>query len=72
MPSEHPDRRRQHDERGGPKGSAWCCLPESEVAALKAAAQAVLDCGVGNLSGEKYHRRVEAFDALADALEAES
>ena len=36
---------------------------------LRLAAQAVLDCGVGNLSGDKYRARVEAFDALDDALE---
>lgn len=36
---------------------------------LRDAAQAVLDCGVGNLSGDKYRRRVEAFDELDDALD---
>jgi len=37
---------------------------------LRETARSVLDCGVGNLSGDRYRRRVAAFDALDDALEA--
>jgi hypothetical protein len=43
---------------------------DSPVMALREAARRVLDCGVGNLNGDRYRRRVEAFDALDDALDA--
>lgn len=45
-------------------------IEEEAVADLVRAARAVLACGVGNLSGEKYRQRVEAFDALDDVLDA--
>lgn len=42
---------------------------DARIRELEAAARAVLACGVGNLSGEKYRRRVDAFDALDDVLD---
>ena len=42
---------------------------DADPTSVRVAAEAVLACGVGNLSGPKYRARVAAFDALDDAVE---